>query len=548
MTPFTRNPITDDTQGGGNLLKKMAIAVFVLGCLGVMCISVSCTGRTRRTPDDTIVMLIETPVRDVDPRFARTNHDVKVSRLIAPGLTTVDQDSLEPKFALAESIERIDDRTWDIVIRRDAVFSNGKPVLAKDVVFTYQSTMKPGLQSLYQRGFLERYHRVEAVSDRRVRFHLRDSLGTFYSDLEFGIVSQQAAVSGKGLFPGGKVIGAGPYQVTAMGAEEILLERNPHYYGGATLVPKLHVRAVRDANARVLMLIGGSADITQNGVRVDLVTDVAAQKRIHVTSGPSALLSYLMFQNEDPILSDRRVRQAIAYAIDRQRIMDAKFHGRAVLATGLLAPNHWAYWGQVQRYSHRPELAKKLLDEAGYPDPDGDGPQPRMQLLYKTSASQFRVAIARILAAQLGQVGIAVEVRAYEFGTFFADVKRGNFQLASMQTADIAEPDYYYSYFHSSRIPSVENPNSGNRWRYRNPHLDMLTLQGRREMERRRRIDIYREVQQILARDVPIVPLWHEDNIAVMNVGLRGYKVLPNARYGQILGAYKETRQVSVPK
>src|SRR5690606_28756358 len=121
----------------------------------------------------------------------------------------------------------------------------------------------------------------------------------------------------------------------------------------------------------------------------------------------------------------------------------------------LIAPGHWAYNPDVPRYPFDPDRARALLDQAGYPDPDGPGGRPRMRLSYKTSADQFRLAVARIIADQLGEVGIEVEVRAFEFGTFFTDIKKGNYQLASMQTASISEPDYYFWYFHSSNIPTA---------------------------------------------------------------------------------------------
>jgi peptide/nickel transport system substrate-binding protein len=247
-----------------------------------------------------------------------------------------------------------------------------------------------------------------------------------------------------------------------------------------------------------------------------------------------------MMHNEDPLLSDRRVREAIAFAIDRPRIVDAKFGGRAVLATGLLPPFHWAYSGDVERHDYDPVRAMALLDEAGYPDPDGPGGEPRMRLSYKTSASQFRLAIARVIASQLEEVGIAVDVQSFEFGTFFADVKAGNFQLASMQTSAISEPDFYYTYVHSERIPTEESPHMHNRWRYRNDRIDALTVLGRETMARDARVDIYREVQQILAHDLPIIPLWHEDNIAVMNKSVRGYGVFPNARLADFARLHKE--------
>jgi peptide/nickel transport system substrate-binding protein len=201
-----------------------------------------------------------------------------------------------------------------------------------------------------------------------------------------------------------------------------------------------------------------------------------------------------------------------------------------VLATGLLPPGHWAYRGDVRRHGHDPAAARALLDAAGYPDPDGPGPAPRLRLSYKTSADQFRVAIARVIASQLAEVGIAVEVRAFEFGTFFADVKAGTYQLATMQSAEIVEPDFLYTYFHSSRIPTPADPGAHNRWRYASAAVDQLTGRGRAELDRTARVALYGQVQALLAEDLPIVPLWHEDNVAVMNVDVAGFEVLPNAR------------------
>ncbi len=477
-------------------------------------------------------------VADLDPRYALRSLDNKISRLIAPGLTTLDNPRLEPELALAEAIERVDDRTWDVTLRPGLLFSNGLPVTAADVAFTYQSVLDPQFESFHQQGFRERFERVEVLDDRRARFHLTEPVATLWSDLDFGIVSK-AATDGRGRFPRGNVVGAGAFRVTRKGTSDIYLERNPFWRGPVPAIPKLRIRTVKDGNARALMLIGGSADLMQNEVRVDLVDDVAARDRVYATSGPSTILSYLMMQGDDPLLNDVRVRRAIAYAIDRDAIIRTRFGGRAVLATGLIAPSHWAYEPDVARYGYDPAKARALLDEAGFSDPDGPGGVPRLSLTYKTSADPFRVVIARIIAAQLAAVGIEVEVRAYEFGTFFADIKRGNYQLASMQSGEIVEPDWYYPYFHSSRIPTPQNLNVHNRWRYANPRVDALIEEGRRTMDRERRMQVYSEIQQILARDVPIIPLWHEDNVALMNVDVQGYRLFPNARLSGIIDTRK---------
>jgi peptide/nickel transport system substrate-binding protein len=300
------------------------------------------------------------------------------------------------------------------------------------------------------------------------------------------------------------------------------------------------VRAIKDAGARMLMLAGTSADLTQNTVRVDLVDILIEDPRLHAVMGPSVILTYMMFNNRDPIVGDARVRRALAHAIDREAVVAAKFGGHAVLATGLLAPMHWAYAGDVPRYPYDPARARALLDDAGWPDPEG--PAPRFTLTYKTSADAFRVSVAHVLAQQLEAVGVAVEVRAFEFGTFFADIKAGNYQIATMQTSEIVDPDLYTYYFHSTRIPSKEFPDHGNRWRYRNTALDAVIDDARVEPDRARRVARYAEAQRILATDLPVIPLWHEDNIAVMNRDVTGYQVIPSARLARLVGTAKAPR------
>jgi peptide/nickel transport system substrate-binding protein len=205
----------------------------------------------------------------------------------------------------------------------------------------------------------------------------------------------------------------------------------------------------------------------------------------------------------------------------------------------MLPPMHWAYAGPdagVASYPYDPARARALLDEAGYPMRGGK----RFTVIYKTSSNRFRVALAQVLASQLGEVGIDVDLRPLEFSTFFADVKAGNFQLFTMQIPEVAEPDLYMNFFDSSRVPTREQPDQGgNRVRYRNPELDHLLELGEREMDRATRIADYREVQRILARDVPVISLWHEDNVAVMGRDVDGFEILPTAQMTSLARTHK---------
>ena len=465
-----------------------------------------------------------------DPRYSIPVYDAKLNKLVHAGLTVVDSDTVKPELALAAAVQRVDDLTWDVTLRPDARFSDGSPVTAADVAGTYGELLDAKSDSLFHKGFDERFTSVEATGPLTARFHLKTPLATFMSDIDYSIISYRHGRPAKD-----HTVGAGPYALRELTSEHALLDANPYYVlGGKPKTPHVEIKFVRDAAARLLMLVGGSCDVLQNAVRYDLIAEVRGRPRVKVEAGPSVFLTYLMMNNTDPILKDVRVRKAIALALDRPAVVAAKFSGFARLATGLLPTTHWAYNPDVIHYNRDLARANALLDEAGYRG------KPRMKLVYKTSSDAFRVAVARVLAAQLADVGIDIEVRSFEFATFFSDVKKGTYQLASMQTAEITEPDFYFTYFHSSWIPSAKNPDGYNRWRYINADVDRLTAAGRRELDVAKRKQIYGEVQRIVADDVPIVPLWHEDNVVLTNIDVDGYTITPNARLIGLRDAWKQ--------
>ena len=516
---------------------RRSISIGLVGAIaGMIALSAAC--ERRRPPRDTVVLLISDSIRSVDPRFALTAGDMKLSRLIAPGLLALDTPDMVPRLELAERIDRIDDVTWQVVLRPGLRFSDGTPLTAADVAWTYTSTFAKGSDSPFGKNLAERFKAVEAVDERTVRFRLVAPLATLMTDLDFGILSGRGA-DRAGHIPGGRVVGAGPFRLVSVGSRRLVLEANPHYHGGPPPSRRVDVRVVTDAAARILMLVGGSADLLQNAVRLDLVDDVVKYPHLRVESAPSVILTYLLMNNRDPVLADVRVRRAIALAIDRPAIIAHKLKGRAVPATGLIAPGSWAYEPDVPRWDHDLARAARLLDEAGLVDPDGPGPAPRLRLTFKTSTDQLRVAMARVLTAQLARVGIAVDVRSFETATFDADIKTGTYQLAIRQTNEIGEPDYYFTYFNSSRIPSPTLRDGTNRWWYRNARVDELTERGRRELDRGRRYAIYSEVQKIVAGDVPVVALWHEHNIVVRNRQVEGYRITPNAKLSGLVTAAK---------
>jgi peptide/nickel transport system substrate-binding protein len=181
----------------------------------------------------------------------------------------------------------------------------------------------------------------------------------------------------------------------------------------------------------------------------------------------------------------------------------------------------------VNEWPYDPEKAKQLLDEAGFRDPDGDGPRARFKLSFKSTNLDLRRRMAEAVKEQLRRVGIDLEIRTYEWGTFFSDIKKSNFHLYSLAWVGIQDPDIYYQIFHSSSVP----PNGDNRGHYSNAQVDRLLEKGRTAMDATERKRIYSEVQQILADDLPYIPLWWWKNVVVKTSSLQGFVPYPDGDF-----------------
>src|SRR5208337_689137 len=238
---------------------------------------------------------------------------------------------------------------------------------------------------------------------------------------------------------------------------------------------------------------------------------------------PGTILSYLAFNTRDPLLQDVRVRQAIAYAIDRGPLLEYIWRGLAQPALSVLPPQSWAYDSDVATYPHDPDKARQMLDAAGYRAHDG----VRFHLTMKTSTEESTRLLAAVLQQQLRDVGIALDIRTFEFATFMADVTSGAFQFYSLRWIGNEDPDIFDTVFQTRNFP----PAGRNRGFYSNPRVDSLIDQARRETDQNVRKKLYTEVQEILAQDVPSINLWYFDNVLVHTRRVRDVMLNPSGNY-----------------
>jgi peptide/nickel transport system substrate-binding protein len=320
-------------------------------------------------------------------------------------------------------------------------------------------------------------------------------------------------------------VGSGPFRfVSAEQDKDVVLERNDNYWGTKARLARIRFTVVPDTTTRALELRKGSADIAINALTSDMVLALEREPQLQVERAPGTVLSYLAFNLRDPILGDVRVRTAIACAIERKPLLEYIWRGFAQPATSVLPPQSWAYNPDATAYPYDPEKARRILDAAGYRPVNGI----RFHLTMKTSTEESTRLLAAVLQQQLRDVGIALEIRTFEFATFFADVTSGAFQLYSLRwIGGNEDPDIFEYAFHSDKFP----PHGANRGFYRNPRVDSLIDQARRESDQNVRKQLYNEIQEVLAEDVPYINLWFFDNVLVHSRRVRNISLNPSGNY-----------------
>ena len=497
-----------------------AAALFVVASA---CASIGCKGRT--ASDATIVAAIPAAPLTLDPRLASDAEGDKISSLICDGLVVHDEH-LDVVPGLAEKIEKLSDVSYRFHLRPGLLFHDGNPLVADDVVYTFKSIVDGKIASPHK-GSYEWIESIVAESPLVVRIDLKEPYGPFMSRLTRGIVSRAAAEKLGELF-GRAPVCAGPYKLVRLAPDSsVELSANPDYYGDKPKTKGLAFRVVKDDNVRVLRLIKGDVDLVQNAIPPMLLDKLMESRALKMSAETGIVMAYIGMNLSDPALSIPKVREAIALAIDRNAVISHRWKGLAVKANSILSPDNWAYAEGLGQYEHDPKKAKELLDEAGYPDPDGEGPRNRFKLTFKTSTVRERVDIARMLAGQLKAVGIDVRVAPYEWATFFRDVRRGNFQIYTLSWVGISEPDTLYEVFHSAQLP----PSGLNRGRYKNEEVDRLVTEGRFTVDEEKRREAYGRAQKILFDELPFIPLWYEKNVIVYREGLSNVKPRPDASY-----------------
>jgi peptide/nickel transport system substrate-binding protein len=477
--------------------------------LSLMSLLVACS---KQSQDDSLRFGLSAAPVSLDPRFATDATSTRINRLLYRALVDFDK-SLRPVPELAtwEQLSPIHYRFH--LGNNGREFHDGTHLTANDVKVTYDFILDKKNASPH-RGSLKYLKQIQVQDTDTIDFILSKPDTLFPGRLMVGIVP--AALINKEHPFNKQPVGSGEFEFTKWPqSSHLYLKRRKD----KQIVEFLEIK---DPIVRALKLVRGEIDLLQNDLSPEMITWLDNRSEVKVTRGQGTNFSYLGFNLQDHITGQFAVREAIAYAINRKDIIRYLLGDAARTASSFLLPaTHWAGYQGLPTYSYNPKKARALLAKVGF------SKQNPLKLSYKTSNNPFRIRIATVIQQQLAKVGIDLDLRSYDWGTFYGDIKAGRFQTYSLSWVGIKTPDIFHYVFHSDAIP----PNGANRGRLKNPKIDALIEQAETATSLDVQAKYYRDLQLELFKELPYVPLWYEDHVLVVRKQVSGYTLAADGNY-----------------
>jgi len=513
--------------------------------LGLMVLIASCSGSDRDEGDIAVRegqdvpaygdILVEGSIGDASnliPLLATDNASHSISGLIFNGLVKYDRD-LNIVGDLAES--------WDISkdglvitfrLRKGVRWHDGQPFTAEDVLFTYRLTIDPKTPTAYAGDFLK-VKKAEVLDSHTFRV-------TYDKPFAPALMSWGSSVMPKHLMEGTDVtksplarhpIGTGPYRFKEWKTgQKIALVYNPDYFEGRPFIDGRVMRIIPDMATMFLELRARGID--QMGLTPLQYTRQTENRYFRSHFRKYRYLSfsytYLGFNLQNPMFADRRVRQALAYAVNKEELIDGILLGLGKEATGPFKPGTWQYNADVKRYPYDPNKARELLAEAGWRDTDGDGILDRKGQRFEfellvNQGNEVRAKTAEIVQRRLAETGISVKIRIIEWAAFIKEfINKRRFDAVILGWTIPMDPDLY-DVWHSSKT----GPSELNFVTYKSEEVDALLEKGRGTFDRAERKRCYDRIQEILAEDQPYIFLYVPDALPIFNARVRGIDPAP---------------------
>ncbi len=460
-------------------------------------------------------------------KAAASAADERIRTLIFNTLVKKDS-SFDYVGELASDIQTSEDGKVLTFILRDGIqFHNGKAFTASDVKYTFDELFK---SESYKAGAFfdtENNERIPHISSIEVKDEKTIQFTVAKSSLRNQLLSNLVAIP---IIAEGTVaqiatqpIGTGPFKFTVFDQSQntMDLEANVNYFEGSPKFEKLRVKVIPDASSLQAELQTGAVDLAPlpSNLPPDTLNLLGELPTLNVLKFDGSNVQYLIFNVQSEPLNKTKVRQAIGYAIDREKIIDQLFFGQARIAHSIVPPESRAYSPGTE-YRYNPEKARQLLKEAGYRD------EP---IVFKFSSGNSAVSqYSQVIQSSLKDVGMNVQIETLERGTIIQQLRQGQFQMfTGIWTGGNQDPMFLKDLFTTKRIPSETVP-CCNRGRYSNPEVDEMLDAAIEELDREKAKELYKQAWNMISADLPLLPLWYPANMIVANKRIDNIKIGPS--------------------
>ena len=481
---------------------------------------------------DTIVVGSIGDASNLIPLLASDASSHQIAGLVYNGLVRYDQN-LKLEGELAESWEvSADGQTITFHLRHGVKWHDGAPFTAADVMFTYQLIIDPQTPTAYAGDFVQ-------VKEAKVIDPYTFQV-VYEQPFAPALASWGLSILPKHLLAGKDItksplsrhpIGTGPYIFDQwLSGEKIELTANPDYFEGQPYIDRYRYRIIPDSATMFLELKAGNLDwMGLTPIQYDRQT---AGKKFKGKFNKYRYLSfsytYLGYNLKNPLFQDRRVRQALSFAINKQELIDGVLLGYGRVATGPYKPDTWFYHQPETTYPYNPEKAKQLLREAGWEDHDGDGRldkdgKPFAFTVMTNQGNALRAQTAEIIQRRLEEIGIKMKIRIVEWSAFINEfIDKRKFEAVILGWTTGQDPDMF-DIWHSSKT----GPKELNFISYKNPEVDRLLEKGRHTFDREERRKYYDRFQEILAEEQPYTFLYVPESLPIIAARFHGVKPAP---------------------
>ncbi len=459
----------------------------------------------------------------LNPVLASDSASHEITGLVFNGLLRYDKD-LNLEGELAERWEvSPDGKTITFHLRKNIAFHDGQPLTAQDVHFSLSTYLNPNVKTAYRSNYTS-IAKYQALDDYTFRVWYTEPFAPALQSLAGMAILPKHLLAGKDINTADDFnqhpIGSGPYIFkTWKRTEAVTLEANPNYFEGRPCIQRLVYRVIPDMSVQFLEMQNGALDtmtMTPNQFNRE-GSQKAFQNRFNKYRYSAPQYTYLGFNLKNPIFKDVRVRKAIALAINRQALVDSVLEGLGTIGTGPYTPTSWAYPAEAKALPYDPEAAKQLLREAGFTySAEGklmkDG-KPFTFTILTNQGNLNREQTATIIQSQLKTIGMDVQIRIIAWTSLLSEfINKRKFEALIMGWSLAVDPDLY-DIWHSSKTGEFEF----NVVSYANPDVDRLLLEGRKTFDSKKRIEIYRQVHQLISADLPYVFLYVPDSLVAMH-------------------------------